>query len=231
MYSVDFTRLTLDDFEELLRTVELLPGRRRLLNNLDEIFSAIKETGIKNLSELQKCLKKKKDYETLSVKFKADTDYLTILNREINAYKSKEYSLAQLELFTEEELRHLEALKIKNTRHYYEACLKHEDRKALGEKTAISEDKLLKALEYTDLLRVNGIGIVYAQAIHGMGIKTIQAYENTASEQILMKFKVYIQKNNDLNISIGLKDVDYCRRFIALLDREIEWEHQPLKDF
>ena len=52
MYSIDLHKISMDQFQELLTGIELLPGRRVLLDNLDQIIEEFKQHGIKNLSDL-----------------------------------------------------------------------------------------------------------------------------------------------------------------------------------
>jgi len=88
MYSLDLVRFSLDEFENTLRAVDLLPGRRKLLDGLDATIAALKAADIHNLSELQSLLRKKKDYDQIAARLHVSYEIVPLLNREINSYPS-----------------------------------------------------------------------------------------------------------------------------------------------
>lgn len=223
MYSIDLTKFTLKEFGEILLSIELLPGRRILIDNLDRTLSKLTDLNIVTLSDLQRILKKKTDYASLSKKLSVSEDYLVVLNREINSYESKPLTLDKLEVLTSEEIQSLINIGIKTTKDLYEKCSKLTDRKAIITKTKIDENKLLTALEITDLLRVNGIGPVYALILNEIGIKSINDYLNMKSEEILIKYQSINEQKSNSKAKLGIKDIEYCKRFCKKLDKNIEW--------
>ena len=58
MYLIDLQKISLDEFSGILKSVDLLPGRRILLNDLDQVIDRFKLQGINNLSDLQTLLKR-----------------------------------------------------------------------------------------------------------------------------------------------------------------------------
>jgi hypothetical protein len=220
MYSINLSKFTLDEFAEILRSIDLLPGRRVLLDNLQETVSALKRTGIKTLSELQSLLKKKSEYPSLTKKLPVDENYLVILSREINSYESKPLPLTKLDIFPPEEIKVLTEIGIKTTKDLYSNSLTPADIKALSEKVSISKTKLKRALELSDLVRVTGVGPVFARMLHESGIKSITDFQKTASDEILNR---YNETKGDLKITLGLKDIEYCKRFCEKLDIDIKW--------
>lgn len=223
MYSIDLTKFTLKEFGEVLLSIELLPGRRILLDNLDQTLSKLIDINIVTLSDLQRILKKKGDYASLSKKIFVSEEYLVVLNREINSYESKPLTLDKIEVLTGEEIQSLIDIGIKTTKDLYEKCSKGADRKTILTKTKIDEKKLLTALEITDLLRVNGIGPVYALILNEIGIKSITDYLNMKSEEILSKYQNINERKSYSKAKLGIKDIEYCKRFCKKLDKDIEW--------
>jgi len=215
MYTTDLTKIKLDEFMETLKNIQLLPSHRILLTDIDLNFKKIKGLGINNLAEIQKLLKNKKEYSTLSKKLAIETEYLTILNRVINSYEVKPISIDQIGIFTDYELDILKNRKITTTKKYYEHFVK---KNSVDE---ISKDKLNYALHIIDLLRINGVGIEYAKILYEIGIKSVSDYKNTKSEIILQKFKDVKDKKKLTKSSLGLNDIEYCRRFCEQLDCEI----------
>jgi predicted flap endonuclease-1-like 5' DNA nuclease len=223
MYSIDLTKFTLKEFGEVLHSIELLPGRRILLDNLDQTLPKLIGLNIVTLSDLQRILKKKSDYASLSKKISVSEDYLVVLNREINSYESKPLTLDKIEVLTGEEIQSLIDIGIKTTKDLYEKCSKAADRKTIIMKTKIDETKLSTALEITDLLRVNGIGPIYALILNEIGIKSINDYLNMNAEEILSKYQDLNEQKSYSRAKLGIKDIEYCKRFCRKLDKDIEW--------
>ena len=165
MYSIDLRKISLDQFSELITGIELLPGRRGLLDNLDQIFEKIKLHGIKNLSDLQKLLKKKGEYAKLATEFKTTEAYLIVLNREINSYQSKRHDLSKINVFNKSEIEDLKKYEIKTTKDIYQKLQTKASRKNISELTNIVEAKFLIALQFSDLLRITGVGPLFAELL------------------------------------------------------------------
>lgn len=53
-YNIDLNGLSTQNYKSLLKSQNLLPGRRILLQNIDYNFSAFENRGIKNIAELKK---------------------------------------------------------------------------------------------------------------------------------------------------------------------------------
>lgn len=221
MYSIDLAQISLDEFEELLRTTDLTPGRRILLNDLGGVMRRLKQAGIADMAGLQKLLKNKKQYPALAAQFQVDADYLTVLNREVNSYAAKSVPLNKWDVFSASELAQLAAAGIQSSQDLYEACLTPSNRQALAECLHLPPSKLRAALELSDLVRINGVGPVYAQILREIGIHRTGDYQATASEELLARYLNLAAEKGYPKIS--LKDVEYCKRFCRKLASEIEW--------
>lgn len=221
MYSIDLTQISLDEFAELLLNTDLTPGRRILLNDLGGVMSRLRQAGIADIAGLQKLLKNKKQYPALAAQFQVDADYLTVLNREVNSYAAKSVPLNKWDVFSASELAQLATEGIKTSQDLYEACLTPSTRQALAECLHIPPGKLRAALELSDLVRINGVGPVYAQILREIGIHRTGDYQATASEEILARYLTLATEKG--YPKIRLKDVEYCKRFCRKLDGDIEW--------
>lgn len=219
MYSIDLTRITLDEFREMLTSVDLLPGRKILLNNLPEIIESLKQRQVFQLEALRKLLQNKKSYPELAKTLPASVDYLTVLNREVNSYLSKPVPLADLGVFSSAELDRLASAALKTTQALYEQALTPAHRQAMAARLTLAPEKILRALQLSDLLRMNGVGPAYAAILHQIGLQTAADYLRCPSAEILERY----QGANLARAKLGLKDVEYCKRFCRKMDLEIEW--------
>ncbi len=221
MYSVDLTKIKIKDFVKLLKSIDLLPGRKTLLNGLDEIILLFEKNNCVNLADIQKLLKNKNAYEELSKKYKTSEEYLTVLNREINSYINKPIKLEEISIISKKTLTKLNQISIKTTKDIYEICIIQKDCKSIMEKTGISINEMDQLLSLTDLLRINGVGPAYAMILFNIGIKSVKDYFETDSKEILEKFQNENKGNKYTKANLGIKDVEYCKRFCKYLDQEI----------
>lgn len=216
MYTIDLTKFTLDEFQEILTSIELLPSRRVLLENLPEVIAALKEKGIPHLESLRKWLANKQKYPQLAASLTVNAEYLTILNREVNSYLSKPIPLADLEVFTEAELKILASAALKTTRDLYEQAATPASRHEIAAQLGLAPEKILHALQLSDLLRINGVGPAYAALLWQVGVQNAASYQRLPSAEILARCQ-------QTGAKLGLKDVEYCKRFCRKLDSDIEW--------
>lgn len=221
MYSIDLVKITLDEFEKILLTVQLLPSQKVILNNLSSNILKLKNKGLKNLQELQNLLKRKEEYNSIAKDVSIEKEYLIILNRMVNSYVVKVVTLEKLEIFTSEELIVLANEKIKNTEQFYEAFKIAEQRENISNKLSISGDKLEYAVHIIDLLRINGVGVEYAKILYNIGVKSVDDYNKTPSETILKSHKEFYKGKAQSKATLGISDIDYCRRFCEKLDCDI----------
>ena len=222
-YSIDLDQISLDEFKTILTTIDLLPGRRILLDNLSEVVERLKEDGIGHLAVLQKTLKNKHRYSELAKAWSVSVDYITVLNREINSYVSKPVSISELDVFSRTDIEHLAQEGIKTTRDLYVQCLTKTARRALSARLSLSGDQLEIALELADLLRINGVGPVYAKILREIGIRSASNYRETASQDILERYLRANDEKGYTKVRLSIDDVEYCKRFCDKLPNEIEW--------
>ncbi len=222
MYSIDLAQISLDDFEAIIASADLLPGRRILADDLSGVMARLKQKGISHLGMLQKLLRNKRDYPALAAELSISVDYLTVLNREINSYVSKPVPLASLNLFSEAELARLDQEGLKSSKDLYERGLTRAARKALAACLHLEQSQIETAIELADLLRINGVGPVYAKILREMGINSAASYAETESETILENYRKINAEKGYSKARLSLSDVEYCKRFCRKLDVDIQ---------
>jgi hypothetical protein len=223
MYITNLAQISLEDFQEIISTIELLPSRKILLNNLSGFIENLKQKGINDLAALQKLLRNKKGYPELAGELAVSMEYLTVLNREINSYVSKPISLSKLDVFSETELKKLEDDGVKSTKDLYERGLTLSERKALAEQLSIPQERIVAALELSDLLRINGVGPVYAKILKEMGINNAAAFLEIDSQDAVEQYKRVNEEKQYSKVNLSIKDIEYVKRFCKKLDTDIQW--------
>ena len=223
MYSADLERISLDEFQEILLSIELLPSRKILLDGLSTLIEKLKQRGIDHLETLQKMLKNKKGYPELASELAVSVEYLTVLNREINSYVTKPVPLSKLDVFSDTELKQLEGARLKSTKDLYERGLMPADRSTLSERSSIPQEKIVAALELSDLLRITGVGPVYAKILKEMGINNAKAFLEIDSQDAVERYKRINAEKHYSKVNLGIKDIEYVKRFCQKLDSDIIW--------
>lgn len=222
MYSIDLERISLDEFAELVQTADLLPGRRILLDGFPGVIAGLKRRGIGHLAALHRLLKDKKGHPALADELSVSTDYLVVLRREVNSYVSKPVPLAKLGVFSEAELNRLAEAGLKSTRDLYERALTPSARRALADRLGLPVEQVAEALELSDLLRVNGVGPVYARILCEIGIRSPADYLATPSGDLLSRYERLNEEKGITRAKLSVKDVEYCKRFCRKLDADIQ---------
>jgi len=87
------------------------------------------------------------------------------LNREVNSYISKSPDLAKINIFTDYEIGKLKGQQISNSKGIYQKLQSKASLEKISENTKFPLEKLEKALQTVDLLRINGVGPVFARLL------------------------------------------------------------------
>jgi hypothetical protein len=85
-YYIDDTKVTLEELKNRIIETDLVPSRRLFLEHIDDNFAVFTKLGIVNLGNLRKALKSAAAIIDYSQKTGIDSEYLTILKREIESY-------------------------------------------------------------------------------------------------------------------------------------------------
>jgi hypothetical protein len=209
-YFVDTTRFSIDKFRNILKSKDILPGRIVLKDKIDERFDLLKSKGINSLFDLLESLKTKPKIERFSKDTRLTIDYLTILRREANSYFSAPVKLSDLPFVELEIISKLESNGIKDSKQLFDNAAKHKDREALSDKYKLPIDKLTELVQLCDLVRITGVGPVFARIIFDSGIKSVKDF---LSFDLADLFERLIKTNNEKGLTkakFTIKDIEYC---------------------
>jgi hypothetical protein len=130
-YYIDLHSITLDDYQSILQAADLLPSRRLLQENTEEIFGVLKAQGLATLADLQAALKTKPKLQQFAQECGLDEEYLKVLIREVNSIQPKPNKLTDFPETPAEVVEKLAEIGIKHTLHLYDRVLTPADRAAL----------------------------------------------------------------------------------------------------
>jgi hypothetical protein len=209
-YFIDTDKFLIDKFRNILKTKDILPGRIVLKDKIDERFDMLKSKGIHSLSDLLEALKTKPKIE----KFAKDTglyiDYLTILRREANSYVSIPVKLIDLPFIEAEIINKLDSFGIKNSKQLFDNAAKRSAREKLAHRYKLPLDKLFELVRLCDLVRITGVGPVFARIILDSGIGSVKVFLSFESADL---FERLIKTNNEKGLTkakFTIKDIEYC---------------------
>ncbi len=221
-YSLDLRTITLERFEEILTTFELLPSRRVLADHIGSVVARLVADDVVDLEGLRRLLSDKKRYPELSDRLEVDEGYLVILNREVNAYKTKPVALRRLEVFTEAELDALARARITSTKHLYDRCWAREARAALAAELGVDLGRMDVALRMSNVVRINGAGPKFARFFLDIGLSRPEDFRDVDPSEIADRYNASIA-GDPAQPKLRHEDIDYCKRFSEGLFSDIEW--------
>ena len=155
--------ISIEKFQKMLENMDLLPGRKMLLEEMDERFVKLKEAGVKTMADLVTFLKTSKRVEQAAQTTGIPEEYLKVLRREVGGYQPKPLRLAEFKNLTIAQAAALQAAGIKTSFDLLRESASKAGRAALAAQTGLPAALILELVQLSDLCRVLGVGIVSAE--------------------------------------------------------------------
>ena len=221
-YFIDTDKFSIDKFRNILLTKGILPGRIILKENLDERFDLLKTKKIKTLSDLLETLKTKQKIDKFSNETGLTVEYLTILRREANSYVSVPVKLIDLPFIETDIISKLESQGIKDSKQLFKSAAKLKDRQKLSESHNLPLDKLSELVCLCDLVRIGGVGPIFARIIFDSGIFTVKNFLSYDAIELLERLTKTNTEKELTKSKFALKDIEYCIELGTDLPLEVE---------
>lgn len=216
-YSIDLQKFELTEYQEILTNKKLLPGRIILAENIENNFNLLKKEGIFTIGKLLDCLKTKNKIESFSQKTSLSVEYLTILRRDAGSFLSKPVHLREFPATSKTFVQKLAEHGILHSKHYFELTITANDRENMHKVTEASPDEILKLTNLSNLVRINGVGPVFAIVLYDAGFNTIEKICQTKANEIRNKIMALNREKNYTKVSLGLSDIVYMKNFAQKL--------------
>lgn len=200
-YSIDLEKLSVQEYKELLKMQNLLPGRRILWQDIDQNFTKIENDNIKTVEQLRKTLSTPIKIAAFASSSGISEDYLLILKRELSSFEQKPIPLADFLGIDPALIEQLNKIGIGNSREYYESGLSTSD----------------ELFCLSDLVRVNGIGAIAARAFYEAGYQSVTDIAAARAEEMLSKISAVNEIHHYYKAKLGIKDMQFCIDFAVLL--------------
>lgn len=193
-YDVDLSRLSVSDYLSMLKEQTLLPGRRKLLDNMDGNFKMIRNMGIEDMAQLHAALSTKKKIDAFAKSSGIDGAYLVLLRRQIQSLIPKRVPLGDFPDVANEQIQALKEAGIKTSRDYYNERLN-------------AADDLYRMC---GLVRLNGVGALAARILLSAGYVRIEDVANADAKALLNDMQEVIVANGYDGVKLGEKDAKFC---------------------
>ncbi len=208
-YHIDLSKYSLEQFKLSLKARDMIPSRVILKESIDDRFKVLSENGIEHLAHLILMLKTKQKVEMFSYQSGLTVDYLTILKREAGSYLPKP---VRLDKFPGVDLRSLTVLEqagIKHTKHLFDRTSETEKLNLLLNTTGIDKTCLEELKALSDLVRIYGVGPVFARIIYDVGVRSVETFKGMTAKSFIQIYEDKMNKKadfgeNDISFSIEL---------------------------
>lgn len=200
-YNLDLSAISVREYQILLMNQNLLPGRRILLQNIEQNFVAIQKQGINNLAQLKKALSTPQKLTALVESCRIAEEYLIILRRELGSLEQKPLLLASFPGVDAALITTLTARGIKTTKDYFESDS--------------TESEELASL--CDLVRINGVGAAAAKTFYEAGFRSVADVAGADAAEMLARVTAINESKEYYKAKLGVKDMQFCIDFARLL--------------
>jgi len=223
-YYTDLEKFSLESFKRLLESKELSPGRRILKKDIPERFEILASMGINNVKELTDVLKSKERAGRFAQDSGLPFDYVIILRREANSYMPKPVNLRDIPGVNPAHIERLAGVGIKNSKHLFERGKTFRDRAELSRQVDVPGSALLELVGLSDLVRISGVGPVFARIIFEAGIDTLEKLSMSSADALFEKLIVINDDKGYTKARFTVKDVRYCISAAKELPKAIEYD-------
>lgn len=217
-YYPDLGAFSLAKLKSLLKIVRLLPSQRILLENMDDRFTRLEQSGVENLEQLKKALKTTSAVQSFAQATGLPVDYLTILRREANSYEPKPIDLKDFPGVNPSVIRKLRQLGIKTTEQLFPHVLTRKSRREFAKQNHIEEQDLLELTKLTDVARTKWVGPKFARLLLESGYDTV---EKIAAADYRELHQALVRANESSGIYQGKFGIEDMKTWIAVVAQTV----------
>ena len=222
-YYIDLKNISIDQYRDILKKADLLPGRMALKENIDNNFYIIKSQKISHVGELQQALKNKKKLQDFSKQSGLPEAYLTLLIREVNSIHPKPNNIKDFPDTQDKVLSALEKKGIKNTLQLYDYIQTSLARHELANSSGIEEKEILRLTKLTDLSRIRWVNHTFAYVLLEAGYDAAEKVARAGYEVLYEAVKQLNEERNIFKGRIGLHDMKLCVEAAQNVPLEIQY--------
>ncbi|MDR0471584.1 MAG: DUF4332 domain-containing protein [Nitrososphaerota archaeon] len=208
-YSVDLNQIPLLQYMESLKKQKLLPGRKILLENLEENFHRITAVGIGNLAELKNNISSTPRLAAFAAKTGVPENYLIILKREIGSLEQKPVAIPDFPDISANTISALLNKHIKTSKDVYNLTINPNNISATSREIGIEVNELQELSSLCNLVRINGIGPIAARTLYESGYRNIAEIAQAKASELLEHMNTVNANKQYYKAKLGEKDMQF----------------------
>ncbi|MDD1775141.1 MAG: DUF4332 domain-containing protein, partial [Methanobacterium sp.] len=190
---------------------------------IDDKFKVLKSIDIKNVDELNRKLKNKKNIKELSNDTSIKTDYLTILRRYVNSFHPPPRKIGDFPSLSHLTVDKLEKMGITTTPQLYDKLVTKELRNNLKTELGVADEEILILTKLADVSRLKYVSPIYATLIVYSDYDTVQKIRNADYNDLHNQLVKINKEKNLYKGRINLKDIKYLVNETDYVTLDVEY--------
>lgn len=207
-YMPDISKTSLEEFKNDLKTGRLLPSRKPLLDDIDEKFSRLKNTGIRNAADLKKKLRSNSSLKKFAKETGIPENYLKLLKREVNNLLPTPVKFIDIPNISEKIVKQLNSLEIVDTENLFPHVNDSESRQEFKKLSGFSTDEILWLTKLVDISRIKWVGPKLARLILDTEYDTVNKLANGDPSEVLKAFNKAKRIHKAYQGALGINDIE-----------------------
>ena len=216
-YYLNLSAITLSELYATFFDGNIAPGRKILFERKDERRRALESHGIETVATLIEAVNTPARIATLAKQCEMDQEYLTILARQARSYRPSPVALARFADGDDPTPGELAANGIKNSRHLYDAVARMGSVDGLSKTTGVNRRLLDEYVALADLVRVPGIGPVFARLFLGIGVRSVAELAKSDPSDLASRLRTHVEEVGYNGPQATEWDIAFCVDFARKL--------------
>lgn len=215
-YMPDLSQIDLEEFKNELVTGRLLPSRKPLLDDIEEKFSGLRNSGISNAGSLKEKLRSNSSLKKLAKETGISEGYLKLLKREVNNLLPVPIKFSDIPNISEEITRQLDKLNIVDTENLFPYVYNPESRRKFKELSGFSTEVILWLTKLVDVSRIKWVGPKLARLIVDTDYNTVKKLAIGNPSEVLKAFNEAKRIHKTYHGPLGIRDIESWMRQVVV---------------
>jgi len=195
-YYIDLSKITLEQYKEMLLTRYILPSQMILRNHIDKYFKKIESSGISTLSALKEQIKTKVSAAKFAKKLKIPEDYINVLRRELCSHHPPARHLDEYPTISNYAKNVLSDMDVVKSDQLYPLMMSPTSRKSMCSKLQLTDNQALHIAKLMDVTRLRYVSPLFATLLVHSPYDTVKSIA-TADPQKMYETLVQINKEKE----------------------------------
>jgi hypothetical protein len=206
-YYINENKVKLEDLMFRITESDLVPSRRKLLEDIEINFDKLRKHGIVTLTDLRKSIKNPKKIVHLAETTNIEIEYLTLLRREVESYFPKKYSLSSFDWLDKNQIAKLESIGHKNAALLYEAFEITSNREDIIASICLEEAFADEIFALVDLTRIQWVSPIFSRVLVVAGYRSTKSIAEAKVEELHEAVEKTNKEGRYFKGNIGIRDI------------------------